>query len=173
MTALHVTFYSYKGGVGRTLALLNVAVVLAESGFKVVAIDLDLEAPGFGLSELTRRADPHALLGFSDLVIDRVSNYLERRVERFAYPILPERCGERLWLFPAGLRAQSLVRELPTFYGPVANLSGIFLDVLAEIVDEMEPDFVLIDSRTGAADIAAIPTTELSEVLVAVSGLSE
>src|SRR5689334_5992423 len=41
-----ITFYSYKGGVGRTLALANVARYLASFGQKVFALDLDLEAPG-------------------------------------------------------------------------------------------------------------------------------
>src|SRR5712691_630123 len=41
-----VTFYSYKGGVGRTMALANVAVLLARWGYKVLAVDWDLEAPG-------------------------------------------------------------------------------------------------------------------------------
>ena len=41
-----VTFYSYKGGTGRTLLLANVAIFAARMGRKVVAIDVDLEAPG-------------------------------------------------------------------------------------------------------------------------------
>ena len=41
-----VTFYSYKGGVGRTLALANVALLLTRYGRKVLVVDADLEAPG-------------------------------------------------------------------------------------------------------------------------------
>ena len=41
-----VTFYSYKGGTGRSMALANVAWVLASTGKRVLAIDWDLEAPG-------------------------------------------------------------------------------------------------------------------------------
>ena len=40
------TFYSFKGGVGRTLALVNVAVEIAKDGNDVAIIDFDLEAPG-------------------------------------------------------------------------------------------------------------------------------
>jgi hypothetical protein len=40
-----VTFYSYKGGTGRSLTLANVAWVLASNGKRVLAIDWDLEAP--------------------------------------------------------------------------------------------------------------------------------
>src|SRR3972149_7857728 len=41
-----VKFYSYKGGVGRTMALVNTAHVLARDGWRVLMVDFDLEAPG-------------------------------------------------------------------------------------------------------------------------------
>src|SRR5205807_3119298 len=41
-----ITFYAYKGGTGRTLALANAARYLARLGQRVFVIDLDLEAPG-------------------------------------------------------------------------------------------------------------------------------
>ena len=51
-----ITFYSYKGGTGRTMAVANCACLLArgevvpvgeeERPQKVLAIDWDLEAPG-------------------------------------------------------------------------------------------------------------------------------
>lgn len=40
------TFYSYKGGVGRSMALLNMAYYLHARGRHVLIVDLDLEAPG-------------------------------------------------------------------------------------------------------------------------------
>jgi hypothetical protein len=41
-----VTFYSFKGGVGRSMALANVAEILAGFGYSVIVCDWDLEAPG-------------------------------------------------------------------------------------------------------------------------------
>src|SRR5262245_23808767 len=42
-----ITFYSYKGGVGRSMALANVAVLLARRArLRVLVVDWDLEAPG-------------------------------------------------------------------------------------------------------------------------------
>src|SRR5262245_29450273 len=43
-----ITFYSYKGGTGRSMALANVACLLVQrqSGRRVLAVDWDLEAPG-------------------------------------------------------------------------------------------------------------------------------
>src|SRR5215475_1162581 len=41
-----ITFYSYKGGAGRTMALANVAWILASNGYRVLTVDWDLESPG-------------------------------------------------------------------------------------------------------------------------------
>ena len=44
-----VTFYSYKGGTGRTMALSNIAVLLARrenASVPVLMLDWDMEAPG-------------------------------------------------------------------------------------------------------------------------------
>lgn len=42
-----VTFYSYKGGMGRTTTMMGFALWLASKGKRVAIIDCDLEAPGY------------------------------------------------------------------------------------------------------------------------------
>lgn len=51
-----VSFFSFKGGVGRTNLLLNVAYVLAREGAFVVIADWDLHAPG--LTTMEKMAQP-------------------------------------------------------------------------------------------------------------------
>ena len=46
------TFYSFKGGVGRTMALVNVAVELARRGRWVLAVDFGLETPSVDTFDL-------------------------------------------------------------------------------------------------------------------------
>ena len=46
MSGRVITFYSWKGGVGRTMAMANVGVQLARRGKRVLLVDWDLEAPG-------------------------------------------------------------------------------------------------------------------------------
>ena len=41
-----ITFYSYKGGTGRSMSLANTAWILASNGARVLVVDWDLEAPG-------------------------------------------------------------------------------------------------------------------------------
>src|ERR1044072_4513831 len=64
-----ITFYSYKGGVGRTLALANIAALLSSWGYKVLCIDWDLEAPGLHLyfKKWLIKADQN---GLTDLIHD-------------------------------------------------------------------------------------------------------
>ena len=50
------TFYSYKGGVGRFMALANVAEWFYLQGARVLMIDWDLEAPGLESFSSKRRA---------------------------------------------------------------------------------------------------------------------
>jgi len=49
-----VTFYSFKGGVGRTLALANIGLELARTGRRVLLVDFDLESPGIDTFEILR-----------------------------------------------------------------------------------------------------------------------
>ena len=64
-----VTFYSYKGGVGRSMALANVAWVFAEKyGLEVLVVDWDLEAPG--LHRFFELADERIERGLLELVYD-------------------------------------------------------------------------------------------------------
>jgi MinD-like ATPase involved in chromosome partitioning or flagellar assembly/tetratricopeptide (TPR) repeat protein len=74
-----ITFYSYKGGTGRTMALANVAWILASAGHKVLAVDWDLESPG-----LHRYFHPFLedkKLRHSPGVIDMVRDYADVRMQ--------------------------------------------------------------------------------------------
>ena len=46
MAGTTFSFYSYKGGVGRSMALANLAVLFYRRPLDVVVVDWDLEAPG-------------------------------------------------------------------------------------------------------------------------------
>ncbi|MUZ66457.1 AAA family ATPase, partial [Agrobacterium vitis] len=64
------TFYSYKGGSGRSMTLANVAWALASNDERVLAIDWDLEAPGLHRYFHPFLSDPDQ--GESNGLIDRV-----------------------------------------------------------------------------------------------------
>ncbi|AUX22420.1 uncharacterized protein SOCEGT47_029230 [Sorangium cellulosum] len=173
---LKVTFYSYKGGVGRTLAMLNVAALLAQRGRRVLVVDFDLEAPGLGLSALTR-AEAEQLAGarpgVSDFLLDRWASSATP-MSAYVYPALTERFGERLHVMTAGTRAGELARKIEAlFREPQGDPAHLFVLLLSEIEAFIAPDYVFFDSRTGLADVAGVCTMELPDVVVAVSGLNE
>ena len=53
------TFYSFKGGVGRSMALLNLAYGLVAKGRNVLVLDMDLEAPGLSGFMIREKEIPH------------------------------------------------------------------------------------------------------------------
>jgi MinD-like ATPase involved in chromosome partitioning or flagellar assembly len=73
-----VTFYSFKGGTGRTMALANAAWILAANGKRVLIADWDLESPG-----LHRFFEPFMEAGMSDRpgIIDFIRKYSWAAVE--------------------------------------------------------------------------------------------
>ena len=75
-----ITFYSFKGGTGRSMALANVAWILASAGKRVLAIDWDLEAPGLHRYFRPFLLDPD--LSNSEGVIDFVTEYSTEAMQR-------------------------------------------------------------------------------------------
>ena len=74
-----ITFYSYKGGTGRSMALANIAWLLASGGQNVLVVDWDLEAPG-----LHRYFSPFLLdkdLADTDGLINLVDRYATEAVK--------------------------------------------------------------------------------------------
>jgi hypothetical protein len=180
-----ITFYSYKGGTGRTMALANVAWILASAGKKVLVADWDLDAPGLdrffapflpvgpvanlpGVIDMVRAYEEHV----SADVVDRSPGWLQRLAD-VGQHILPIRWpfpGEgRLDLLTAGRQnadyssANLTMLDWDTFYGPLGGTD--FLDALCEGM-RAGYDYTLVDSRTGLSDIADICTLHLPDVLV-------
>src|SRR5215470_14997629 len=68
------TFYSYKGGTGRTMALANIAWILASRSKRVLIIDWDVEAPGLHRYFAPFLSDP--ALSETDGLIEFLARYV-------------------------------------------------------------------------------------------------
>jgi tetratricopeptide (TPR) repeat protein len=178
-----VTFYSYKGGTGRTMALANVAWILASAGKRVLVADWDLEAPGLHRffspflevdTVAHRRGVIDLVREYEDQVrrkADRPEGWVEElaRVDAYAFPIdWKFDDGGSLDVLSAGRQNGAYASTLgsldwDTFYDRLGG--GVFLDALR---DDMRRnyDYALIDSRTGFSDVADICTQHLPDVLV-------
>ncbi len=152
-----VTFYSFKGGVGRSTALAFVGSILATRGQRVVMIDFDLEAPG--LSFMSSPEASRTVLGVLDYLHQR-SLTPNENVPTIAECVrqinIPTR-GE-LYLVPAGEYAEGYIPRLTDldirlFYLGKGNPIHQLLD---DVEAYLDPDVILIDARTGFTEIGAI-----------------
>lgn len=163
------TFYSFKGGVGRTMALTNIAYELARAGKKVLVVDFDLEAPGLDTIEASAKSS--LIPGIVDYVTDFSSTGIAPDVREYIYPApdWPKGSGE-LWVMPAGRPDSHYAHRLAIIdWGNLyAENDGflLFEDLRAQWTDVLGMDYVLIDSRTGHSDVAGICTRQLPDAVV-------
>ncbi|MEP7341874.1 MAG: TIR domain-containing protein [Acidobacteriota bacterium] len=168
-----VTFYSYKGGVGRTLALANIGALLSRWGYKVLCIDWDLEAPGLHLyferwMNSTPTSEQSKLRpGLTELIHDYVDGRKPGWADFLTEVRFPE-AHHPLMLMTAGRQDQSYVERMQALDWKrlyEERQLGNFLETSRAEWKEAF-DFVLIDSRTGITDIGGICTVQLPDLLV-------
>jgi tetratricopeptide (TPR) repeat protein len=171
-----VTFYSYKGGVGRTLALANMAKQLAAFGKKVCVLDFDLEAPGVHYKFQRPRNQP-----IKQGILDYIHQFVTTKevpasIIPYTYPIYQGSKRPDITLIPAGdiqnadyWKKLAAVNWNDLFYKADSEGVPFFLDLKEKIKKEINPDFLLIDSRTGITEISGITTSLLADKIVVMS----
>jgi cellulose biosynthesis protein BcsQ len=171
-----VTFYSFKGGVGRSMALINIACELVKAGSDVLVVDFDLEAPGIETFNLPRpeprpESETKGTKGIVDFVTSYVSTGKSPEVKDYVYrsPIQAGSTGQ-LWIMPAGLQDTEYSARLNSIsWQELYTERGgylLFEDLKAQWKEYLDPDYVLIDSRTGYTDVAGICTRQLPDAVV-------
>jgi tetratricopeptide (TPR) repeat protein len=170
-----VTFYSYKGGVGRTLALVNCAFRLAKKGKKVFILDFDLEAPGVDAFRLCGDGQPRQ--GIVEYVSRFRSEGSVQDLGDYVCRVGPEdtQPGE-IFFMTAGRKDeeyQVLLSQLDWKYFYKEQKGFLFVENLkAAIEEKYAPDYVLVDSRTGLTDVAGICTLQLPDLVVLLFNLN-
>jgi len=159
-----VTFYSYKGGVGRTLACANFGLYLAKMGQRVVLVDMDFEAPG-----LDSKFSAISPKDFEGGILDQfVAFQTGRPVPGLPKVpvVLPEdvtRSGGSLHVIPAGAYTD------PNYYSTLSKVSWeqftstepgmrFCLELSQRIEREFGADVLVIDSRTGLTETGGLCT---------------
>ncbi len=165
MAGTVVTFYSFKGGVGRSFALSNIAVLLARWGYRVLTIDWDLEAPGLPAYFRPLLKSPPTT-GIIDLVDDFAAS-AQKPSAAYITELDLDEPGTVHLLAAGGQHEDDYARRVQSIDWAALYGQG-FADALELCrADWTEAyDFVLIDSRTGFADIASICTAHLPDHLV-------
>jgi MinD-like ATPase involved in chromosome partitioning or flagellar assembly len=165
-----VTFYSYKGGVGRSFTLANIAILLARWGNRVLTIDWDLEAPGLHEYFAPLLAKPPTT-GLVDLVADFTAGNVGPTSSYVTHLSTEDGVVD---LLAAGSLTGDYARRVQKI-----DWAQLYEDGFADVLERLRKDwvtdydFVLIDSRTGWADIANICTAHLPDRLVLVFTANE
>ncbi|MEZ4294489.1 MAG: hypothetical protein R3B70_05905 [Polyangiaceae bacterium] len=192
-----VVFYGFKGGVGRTQAVINTAYLLAQGGHDVVVADWDIHAPG--LSCMEALADPQLSdggRGVLDVLVSMV--HTGEEVLNPGHLVRPTVLGQRLqatvpgagnvWLLPAGAfdaagdnseYVQSLSDLSPKILELAkrakGDLVGWFRDNIVRAFRAMDgrvPAYLLLDARTGLTEVGDVLLAEGTDKVVLVHGLN-
>ncbi|RPF00879.1 KGGVGR-motif variant AAA ATPase [Vibrio crassostreae] len=169
-----VTFYSYKGGVGRTTSIALFARYYANLGKKVFVLDCDFEAPGlinfFGVSQFDNPKN-----GIVEYINDKKFDSSINLNEDYVYEVSSAYSGEgRINMMPAGNvfgadishYLEGLARV--DMNGPNALLNE-FNNIFQDIEKNYEPDVILVDSRTGFNNVFGA-LSQLSHTIVGIAG---
>lgn len=171
---MFITFYSFKGGVGRTLALANVATLLAKDAdepCRVLVWDFDLAAPG--LQQVVGCSWEGDKLGFVDYVL--------KYVQTATLPDIREHIHRTsvsgLDVLPAGYLDRSYAKKLDQIrwreiYRRARGFD--FIEATKKQLATINPpyDYVLIDSLTGYSDVGGICVRQLPDAVVLVFRLN-
>ncbi|MBN2004213.1 MAG: SUMF1/EgtB/PvdO family nonheme iron enzyme [Anaerolineae bacterium] len=175
------TFYSYKGGVGRTMALANIAELFYRAGLRVLMVDWDLEAPG--LERFFPNAEDNMQKpGLMDMLLDYKAQMTQEIKGKsapnpespmhYVVDIYPDAKEGGLFLLPAGKRSPETFAD---YAKSVLNFDwqNFYEEWKGELYfnwfrEQLEANFdvILIDSRTGVTEMGGVCTYHLADSVV-------
>jgi cellulose biosynthesis protein BcsQ len=158
------TFYSLRGGVGRSTALAYTSRILANKGRSVICLDMDFEAPGLAylMGKESELQESHGLVplllsldqGDNPEVVDHIIRVSE---------------SNEIYLLPAGLPGADYARQLrlidpEAWYHEHNNPLRNLIDMLGDLT--FRPEVILIDARTGVTPLSAPLLFDLSDLAI-------
>lgn len=181
-----VTFYSYKGGVGRSTTLASYASHLAiKMNKRVVVLDCDFEAPGFTNFFLEDPDNIYYKNGLVEFFMDSVEGH-EDSLSAYYWEASKKFTGQgSVFVFPSGNLSTEIIdgnsdsTHLKHYLNGLSRLDMFnqnslverFRCLISKIENDIDPDIILIDSRTGFNDIFGISAYRLSDIVVGFFGI--
>ena len=134
-----ISVHSYRGGTGKSNLVANISVLLAMNGYRVGAIDTDIQSPGLHvLFNMDPRQMQHSL-----------NDYLWNNcdITETAYDVTPNletAVKGKVFIIPSSAAAGSITRILRSGYDV-----SLLNDGYDELIEELELDVLLIDTHPG------------------------
>jgi|HubBroStandDraft_6_1064221.scaffolds.fasta_scaffold19134_5 tetratricopeptide (TPR) repeat protein len=171
---MFVTFYSYKGGVGRTLALANIATLLARDKSepcRVLVWDFDLPAPG--LQDVVKCKWTDEKVGF----VDYLDSYLRTARLDDIKKYIHQTSIPGVDILPAGFMGREYAQRLEEVQWQEVYQEARGFQFIAHTksqISQLQPsyDYVLIDSLTGYSDVGGICVNQLADAVVLIFRLN-
>lgn len=174
-----VAWYSFKGGVGRTMGLANVCSLLARDGYRVGVLDLDLEAPGLHTIP-PFRVEADTRLGVLGYLTDLVNKRCRvQDIEQYGRHLEVGAAGETFFLRAGPSDPEEHVSRLAAIreagiFSQASAEGPYFLDQIKHWFQaEFNAHYLLIDSRTGFSDMGGASTVLLGDIVILATGLNE
>jgi len=169
--APRIVFFSIKGGVGRSTALAATAWQLAQDGKRVLVLDLDLESPGLSSALLPSERQP--MYGITDWLIEDLLDNGDAVFDSMVATSNLSHDGV-IHIVPAhGAEHGEYIAKLGRVWMPKVQADGrheIWSARLSRLLHALEariqPDVVLIDSRSGIDEIASACITDMGANLI-------
>lgn len=174
-----ITFYSFKGGTGRSLAAAQLVVVLARLGVSVCLWDFDFQAPSLQYKLASARKDMPKRVsrgrGAASYILEAVKASEKEKLSSLQQITIlvpnPDTENGNILFVPAG------DIEDPEYWPTVTNvnfqnrfrLAGEgdikFFEKMKTLTSRLDPapEFLIIDARSGAGEFPGICTRLLAD----------
>ena len=171
-----VSFYSFKGGMGRTTSLAASALLLAQKGYNVLAIDTDIEAPGLSSFFFD---DSRIVRGTVDFFVEYQANEsyvpdMRDYLIEVEDETLKEEISGGVFILPAGQTDDSYLSKLARIdYQDMITdgMRNTIIRLMEYAVNFLQQkgkkvDYILLDARAGFHDMGGVITFQIPHGVV-------
>ena len=167
-----ISFYSYKGGTGRTLALIHIAYLLAQKGKNVLILDLDMESPS--IQNIFKSEIEGMNYGLIDYLYNKMyEKGTEKRISISDIYVKLDgskynKINGNLYIVPAGKINTEYIYKLSKIQPNLISRDNYISDLIKNLESRqsLNLDFVLVDSRTGINNWSELSLIDLSDKVI-------